>query len=731
MTRREVEELRRFSRRTLAGSVSEFDAATADASETIKVVARSVLVKNDLPEVWTSDDVLDATMVSLPAWIEDNGTPLPSNTALVGGNNITVVTLAGEAYTDQICVFVQGAELLGTWLTHMTVLGAASATDGAPWVDLQMTADDRSDVDAVFERNATTGVLMVCGEGLYVFAVVRYEPCASSPCVNGATCQGDDEDGEGFFYGCECAVGWTGDACDTAMDKCVSSPCQNNGTCVDGSSAFACICTVGWTGSECTEDINECASSPCANGSTCAEGSSVGTFECSCSAGYSAAKCDVFLGTVCDSSPCTNGGTCVAVNGTSWECECTSSHHGDTCDQQLDPCVSAQCGGGTCVQTTPYEYVCACGAALTGAQCDIAIDGCSSSPCANGGACLVDVASGVWIFCNCTDGFVGVQCTENVDECGSSPCLNEGVCRDGVASVTCECAVSFTGVHCETPVDACASSPCHTGAVCTTVVGSVFECSCATSTDVLVNNRVCASAVSVPVNATERTGEVILRVDSSVTVRIPTGARELNNASIVVSAALVGKTAVSDATATTALALGYLVLLPHGTVLSESVCIEMAFNASALETGFTLVFLRASSESSDDWQPVAPTRVNMTSGIATLCVSSFSVYTVSSSGGLTGGGSTTLSTWQVVGVAVGAVAAVALLSLLLLVVVRRRLAAANSLRVDRTASSSSGGRSASGDSQMQLRQRENEEEVHEAQVPMVDGWASSLELDRR
>jgi len=91
-------------------------------------------------------------------------------------------------------------------------------------------------------------------------------PCASNPCLNGATCR---ELGE--IAQCECAPGFTGSYCATDIDECASQPCQNGGTCVDGKNSFVCNCPPAWQGVLCQFDVDECTlkEPPCKNFITC------------------------------------------------------------------------------------------------------------------------------------------------------------------------------------------------------------------------------------------------------------------------------------------------------------------------------------------------------------------------------------------------------------------------------------------------------------------------------
>ena len=85
---------------------------------------------------------------------------------------------------------------------------------------------------------------------LYLFEPnLAFGPCASDPCLNGATCF-ESFDGISFF--CSCLEGWEGDTCDTpAADHCDPNPCMNGGTCTSSDSAFQCSCPSGFAGALC------------------------------------------------------------------------------------------------------------------------------------------------------------------------------------------------------------------------------------------------------------------------------------------------------------------------------------------------------------------------------------------------------------------------------------------------------------------------------------------------
>ena len=77
------------------------------------------------------------------------------------------------------------------------------------------------------------------------FAITDIDECASTPCMNGATCQ----DWTNMFT-CQCAVGYYDTLCDLDFDECESNPCIH-GTCNDEIGTYSCDCETGYTGQSC------------------------------------------------------------------------------------------------------------------------------------------------------------------------------------------------------------------------------------------------------------------------------------------------------------------------------------------------------------------------------------------------------------------------------------------------------------------------------------------------
>ncbi|XP_072042968.1 uncharacterized protein [Amphiura filiformis] len=76
------------------------------------------------------------------------------------------------------------------------------------------------------------------------------DECASSPCLNGGTCED-----ESLFYRCHCASGYTGDICQTDIYE-VLIPCLNGGIIIDISGSYICRCAAGFTGIICETEIS-------------------------------------------------------------------------------------------------------------------------------------------------------------------------------------------------------------------------------------------------------------------------------------------------------------------------------------------------------------------------------------------------------------------------------------------------------------------------------------------
>ncbi len=79
---------------------------------------------------------------------------------------------------------------------------------------------------------------------------VVLSPCASGPCLNGATCIP-----LATSYMCNCPPGYTGFMCQTVINNCASGPCLNGGTCASHLGGYTCQCTAEFTGTNCVDEV--------------------------------------------------------------------------------------------------------------------------------------------------------------------------------------------------------------------------------------------------------------------------------------------------------------------------------------------------------------------------------------------------------------------------------------------------------------------------------------------
>ncbi|XP_053381259.1 protein crumbs homolog 1-like [Mercenaria mercenaria] len=335
--------------------------------------------------------------------------------------------------------------------------------------------------------------------------------CASEPCLNDGICHNDVTS-----FRCTCTNLFSGDTCETPVNRCENNVCRNGGSCFfnasDLTSDYICSCVEGFTGVHCETDIDECQSNPCQNGAVCVESNQqpwkfFPGFHCSCVQGYSGPYCQYDVNE-CESMPCANNGTCKDLVNR-FECECMEGFTGKLCELDKRGCSSAPChNNGVC---EPYEdsYTCVCTAGYTGPYCQIDIDNCVHNTCMNDAVCIDGVNS---YTCQCQPGYSGKLCEHVHDACFSQPCMNNGrcifrglcncsdivqtcgwynescqvdtcsdtpECSSYTTAYLCDCAGSgYEGETCDTDVNECLHDvSCEHGGICTNTAGS-YTCDC-------------------------------------------------------------------------------------------------------------------------------------------------------------------------------------------------------------------------------------------------------------
>lgn len=270
-----------------------------------------------------------------------------------------------------------------------------------------------------------------------------------------------------------------GDSCERVVDPCASSPCLHGATCTNG---FTCACPATRAGPRC-----ECAVGNCADAASvvCAPGEEPGSdapVSCNgCAAGFTGPAC----GQPCPAPGCLAGAAVVCdQDGTNVRCgACDQGFHGDDCSLRCPG--SGRCAAGTlptCQQSDGSSASCpACPPGAWGTVCQ---NQCAEGNCL--GTITCDKVSGSGRACEaCRPGFTGASCEEvvEVDECalGTDDCHELADCRDTLEGFVCACRPGYSGDgRACADIDECAATPggpCHPSADCTNTPGS-FTCEC-------------------------------------------------------------------------------------------------------------------------------------------------------------------------------------------------------------------------------------------------------------
>jgi hypothetical protein len=253
--------------------------------------------------------------------------------------------------------------------------------------------------------------------------------CASSPCMNGGTCN----DGQCkpaacvVRYSCTCDNGWAGSHCEVDVSECASYPCVNGATCVDGVFSYGCVCGAGFTGFNCEVDVNECTSTPCQNAATCIDSTHISMQSTETALG-SKLKVNVDAKYLASLSNSVKG---AADDGLLTSDELLQDPSGAALLKALQAQIASELGIAASLVSVHGLKTGTSGRRLSGKNHAIAT------------TTIAKVAVNSYI-CLCTNGYSGYNCEADKNECASSPCLHGGTCAQGVNSYTCTCAAGYT-----------------------------------------------------------------------------------------------------------------------------------------------------------------------------------------------------------------------------------------------------------------------------------------------
>ena len=363
--------------------------------------------------------------------------------------------------------------------------------------------------------------------GSFVSEVSEFNLCAYAAfndCdVSGSTCTSNTSNGLGDWT-CGCAPGYAGSGNErtfgdfpgltvpytiraTAIDGCVDiNECltvgrcgtASAGTCTNTLGSYVCSCSAGYqlSGGVCV-DRNECTATPgiCGLGSC---SNSTGSYSCSCPVGYAfnGTTCVVTNACLAGTDDCSADATC-SVFAFAFFCTCNAGYTGigtaangtgDLCADN-DECATmgpiCGLGRGFVCTNVPGSYRCACptgySAPATGGTCTD-VNECARVPAVCGvGTCT---NTGGSYTCACPAGYsaTGGTCVD-INECATNPC-GSGVCtQTAPPGYACACPSGYVApprLGTCADVDECldpALSLCSLNATCANSVGS-YTCTC-------------------------------------------------------------------------------------------------------------------------------------------------------------------------------------------------------------------------------------------------------------